>query len=320
MARFLRQATIATIKFGPFVSPTDGITAYTVGGLAAKVASGGGTLTARHSSTATTHDADGYQAVELDATDTATVGRLRVEVPGSAGNYFPVWEDFTVLAPAVYDALLGTAGLSTLNAAGIRAAVGMAAANLDDQLATEADPVAVAVTGNSLTMQVGDPYIATTQVGGWILITKATTGAGQTATITSHTGGSSALGFSGWSAGVTPTGSVITYRVMPAARPAVLGTDAITANSVSAGAVIKIQAGLSTGGSGSGADFDSTEIEDGINARQALSLILAACSGEISGAGTGVIVIKGGGVATNRIQANCDNRGNRTSVTLNIPD
>jgi len=95
------------------VSPADALTPFTAGGFTVKLAAGGGTLGARHDATAITHDADGYYAVELDGTDTATVGRLKVEVPGSAGNYLPTWDEFFVLSAAVYDTLTGSTALST---------------------------------------------------------------------------------------------------------------------------------------------------------------------------------------------------------------
>lgn len=65
--------------------------------------------------------------------------------------------------------------------------------------------------------------------------------------------------------------------------------------------------------------LDAIIIEQGINARQALSPILAATAGVISGASTGQISIRGGNSATTRIQATTDDRGNRVSVTLNLP-
>lgn len=65
--------------------------------------------------------------------------------------------------------------------------------------------------------------------------------------------------------------------------------------------------------------LDSISIESGINARQALSPILAACAGSLSGAGTGTIVIKAGGVDTTRITATTDSSGNRSSVSLSLP-
>ena len=65
--------------------------------------------------------------------------------------------------------------------------------------------------------------------------------------------------------------------------------------------------------------LDSITVETGVNARQALSPILAASAGVLSGAGTGTIVIKGGNVATTRITASTDADGNRTAVTLSLP-
>ena len=69
----------------------------------------------------------------------------------------------------------------------------------------------------------------------------------------------------------------------------------------------------------SSAGLDAIAIEAGVNARQALSPILAASAGVVAGAGTGVIVIKGGNSATTRITATTDNAGNRSSVTLTLP-
>jgi hypothetical protein len=69
----------------------------------------------------------------------------------------------------------------------------------------------------------------------------------------------------------------------------------------------------------SSSGLDSIQIEVGVNARQALSPILAACGGVVVGAGTGVIVFKGGNSSTTRITATTDNAGNRSSVTLTLP-
>jgi hypothetical protein len=65
--------------------------------------------------------------------------------------------------------------------------------------------------------------------------------------------------------------------------------------------------------------LDSIAVESGINSRQALSLILAASAGTITGAGTGTILIRGANTTTTRITANTDNAGNRSSVTLSLP-
>lgn len=69
----------------------------------------------------------------------------------------------------------------------------------------------------------------------------------------------------------------------------------------------------------SAAGLDAVLVEAGVNARQALSPILAASAGVLLGAGTGTIVVKGGNVAVTRITATTDNAGNRTAVVLSIP-
>ena len=69
----------------------------------------------------------------------------------------------------------------------------------------------------------------------------------------------------------------------------------------------------------SASGLDAIQVEGGVNARQALSPILAASAGVVAGAGTGVIVIKGGNSSTTRITATTDNAGNRSSVTLTLP-
>jgi len=69
----------------------------------------------------------------------------------------------------------------------------------------------------------------------------------------------------------------------------------------------------------SAAGLDAISVETGVNARQALSPILAAAAGTLVGAGTGTIVVKGGNVTATRITATTDNVGNRTAVSLTLP-
>jgi hypothetical protein len=65
--------------------------------------------------------------------------------------------------------------------------------------------------------------------------------------------------------------------------------------------------------------IDAIAVETGVNARQALSPILAASAGVLLGAGTGTIVVKGGNSSVTRITATSDNAGNRTAVSLTLP-
>ena len=111
---------------------------------------------------------------------------------------------------------------------------------------------------------------------------------------------------------------------------AILGTNldakVSTRSTYAGGPVASVTAPVTVGTVGDKAGYslapsglDAIQIEAGINARQALSPILAACAGIVAGAGTGVVVIKAGNSSTTRITANTDNAGNRSSVTLTLP-
>lgn len=67
------------------------------------------------------------------------------------------------------------------------------------------------------------------------------------------------------------------------------------------------------------AGLDAIEVEPGINARQAMSPMLAALGGVVSGAGTGTITFRGANSMTTRITAVTDAEGNRSVVTLVLP-
>jgi hypothetical protein len=99
-----------------------------------------------------------------------------------------------------------------------------------------------------------------------------------------------------------------------------------TRSTYSGGAVASVTAAVTVGTNNDKAGYalsssglDQVQVESGINVRQALSPVLAACAGVIAGAGTGAIVIKGGNSSTTRITATTDNAGNRSSVSLTLP-
>lgn len=123
----LRLATTINIKLGPFVDKADGFTPKTALTPTVKLSKNGGTMAARNSATATAHDADGYYTVELNSTDTGTLGRLRVMSTDTA-NILPVWENFTVISADYYDekyrtatALTGASGTTATLDAGASA-------------------------------------------------------------------------------------------------------------------------------------------------------------------------------------------------------
>jgi hypothetical protein len=112
----LRENTTVNIKMGPFVDKVDGFTPKTALTVTVKLSKNGGTLAARNSATAIAHDADGYYTVELNATDTNTLGRLRATATDAA-LYLPVWENYQVIAAAYYDEKYGAAVALTAGSA-----------------------------------------------------------------------------------------------------------------------------------------------------------------------------------------------------------
>jgi hypothetical protein len=104
----IRESTATVVKLGPFTA-LDGFTPYTtVGSMAVKVTKNGGTLAARSSATAITHDSDGYFNVAIDSTDTNTRGRLELTVTNAAAHP-PVFKAFDVVAGPWYDEKYGAA-------------------------------------------------------------------------------------------------------------------------------------------------------------------------------------------------------------------
>ena len=108
----LKQSTAATIKLGPFIDDTDGKTAetgLTIAQADIRLSKNGGNFAQTNNTAGATHDENGYYDIPLNATDTGTLGRLRVAV--SKSGALPVWQDFLVVTANVYDTLCSTDSL-----------------------------------------------------------------------------------------------------------------------------------------------------------------------------------------------------------------
>lgn len=113
MTNWLKQSTAATERLGPFLDTADGFTpktALTIQKADVKLSKDGGAFAAASadqgaSNVGAPHDADGYYAVSLNTTDTATLGRLKAEVTKTGA--LPVWQEWMVVPANVYDALVG---------------------------------------------------------------------------------------------------------------------------------------------------------------------------------------------------------------------
>lgn len=106
MTQWLKQSTTVTLKVGPFLDKTDGVTEETAITPVVEVAKNGGAFGARSSATAIAHDAEGWFDVELNTTDTNTLGRLVIKAHDNA-THLPVWHEFLVVPANVWDSLIG---------------------------------------------------------------------------------------------------------------------------------------------------------------------------------------------------------------------
>lgn len=116
---WLKQSTSVTIKFGPGLDFADGVTPET--GLATamdsattgiRISKNGGNMIDRVDSTVPAHDEVGYYDIVLGATDTNTLGTLKIMFNGDTVN-LPLWQDFMVVPANVYDSMFGSDKLQT---------------------------------------------------------------------------------------------------------------------------------------------------------------------------------------------------------------
>jgi hypothetical protein len=106
---FLRQSTAQAIRFGPCLDKSDGVTEETGLTLAQadmRLSKDGGAFAQKSAAGNATHDSDGWYSTTLSATDTNTVGELKINVHQPA-NMLPVWERYWVIEEAVYDDVFG---------------------------------------------------------------------------------------------------------------------------------------------------------------------------------------------------------------------
>lgn len=106
---YLKQSTAITLKIGPFLDETDGKTAetgLTIAQADVRLSKNGGDIAQKTEATSCTHDELGIYGCPIDATDTATLGRLQLFVHESGA--LPVFCEFLVVTANVYDTLCST--------------------------------------------------------------------------------------------------------------------------------------------------------------------------------------------------------------------
>lgn len=105
--RLLRQSTAVDVPVGPFLDSSDGVTpetGLTLSQADFRLKKNNGDWAQKNQTSAATHEENGNYEVSLNATDTDTLGLLRVYV--NEAGALPVCEDFMVVPANVYDALV----------------------------------------------------------------------------------------------------------------------------------------------------------------------------------------------------------------------
>jgi hypothetical protein len=231
MQRRLKQSTTVTVQFGPFLDETDAKTpetALTIPQSEVMLSKNAGTYAQKNSTGASAHLNHGFYSVSFDATDTNTVGHMRGQI--FMAGALPVWEDFEVLSPNAYDALIGVGDIARTTDLASMADIVTAMDTTSTQLQDIRESVLIregTAQGGALTYitldsgasSVNDNYIDC----GVVLVTGP--GAGQVRTIAYYDGTSKG-------AGVTPDfvvapTSATRFIIIPAAGGAAGGATAV---------------------------------------------------------------------------------------------
>lgn len=104
----LEQSSTPTVLIGPFVDDADGNTvedSLSIDQADVRLSKNGGNMAQKSDATSCTHDELGYYTCPLNATDTGTLGRLKLMVHEAGA--LPVWHDFMIVPSNVYDSLVG---------------------------------------------------------------------------------------------------------------------------------------------------------------------------------------------------------------------
>lgn len=139
MTLWLKQSTAATVVLGPFVDATDGVspeTGLSVTQAETRLSKNGGAFAQKNDANTASHGEEGNYLLALDATDTGTLGRLRVSV--YIAGALPVWADFMVLPANVFDSLVSGSDTLDVQVTGMGAGVVTAAAVATDAIDSDA--------------------------------------------------------------------------------------------------------------------------------------------------------------------------------------
>jgi hypothetical protein len=306
MARDLRQSTSVDLPIGPFVDTAGAaVTTLTITQPDIRLKKGGASWAQKNAAQTLSHEENGMYEVTLDATDTNTLGPMRLA--SVKAGALQVWEDFQVMPANVWDSLYSTDLLQVDLTQIIGGAVPAPAVTG----VIKADVTHFA--GTATTASAGRPEVNTSHVGG--TVQSAGDIIGDTNDIQARLPASLVGGRMDSSTGSMAANVVTATAIATAAIDAdSIATDAITAAKIAADAI----------GASELATDAVTEIVDAIKAavietqgsytiQQTLSILLSVLAGVTSS--NGAVFKSPNGVST-RVTATPDGSNNRTSMTL----
>lgn len=306
--RYLRQSTSTDLPIGPFLDDTDGKTpetALTITQPDIRLKKGGAAWAQKAAAQTLAHEEFGYYEVTLDATDTNTLGPMRLAVTETGA--LPVFEDFMVIPANIYDSWFST----------------------DKQ---EVDVVQWLGTAPTTPTTAGVPKVDVSQLNGdsnGLLRLLSFANSMITGTADAGTSVGEILDTGRTEGDDYWIGSLIAFTSGNAIRQARVITDFVNATgamtvdppfSVNPGAAnyVLIPAGATSHLTLAAVNslLDSANgVETGWSLRQALRIISAVLAGEVSGAGSGTELFRDVTDTKTRVTSTVNASGDRTGVT-----
>jgi hypothetical protein len=314
MARWLKQSTSVDVPIGPFLDATDGVTAETALTITQpdiRLKKNGGNWAQKAAAQTLTHEENGNYEVTLDATDTNTLGLLRLHV--SESGALPVWEDFVVVPANVWDSLFGADALQ-VHAVEITNDLITAAAIADNAIDAGAIATGAITSAKFAAGAIDAAAIAANAIGASELAADAVTEIQAGLSTLDAAGVRTAVGLA--SANLDTQLSAIDDFLDTEVAAIKAKTDNLPSDPADASDIAALIDALPTAAENAAALMDlANGVETSITPRQALRLILAAAAGKLSGAATTTVTIRNVGDSKDRITATVDADGNRSAVT-----